>query len=192
MDLGGGEGGLDGIAWGPDGNLYACEHWEDRIYIYNVAGTEVDSIVQERANKPTFGPGGDLYVAPLSATGGGDAVAHYKSPLDPSEPLKYVEGIPVPSPNDGIFLGQVSFLGDDVMFVPRSGRRGGPSGLYRYRLVDGSWTLDPDDPWVVHHGDDGRMYASATAVVPEPSTLVLLLMGAIGLLAYGRRRERAT
>jgi probable HAF family extracellular repeat protein len=66
-------------------------------------------------------------------------------------------------------------------------------------LIDPSsgWTLEEanainDSGWIVGTGTiSGQQYAFLLTPTPEPSTIVLLTIGSIGLLAYGWRRCRA-
>ena len=57
------------------------------------------------------------------------------------------------------------------------------------------WTLTDatainDDGWIVCDGTNGHTFLLTPVPVPEPSTLVLLAIGALGFLAFAWRRQR--
>ncbi|NQU20168.1 MAG: PEP-CTERM sorting domain-containing protein [Candidatus Nealsonbacteria bacterium] len=71
------------------------------------------------------------------------------------------------------------------MFAVTHGERYGGSRVdvrFRDPTMSGQVTIKPSDP--------AQAGIWSTHVIPEPSTFILLTMGAIGLLAYGWRRRR--
>ena len=60
-----------------------------------------------------------------------------------------------------------------------------------HAMGQGTMAISPDGHWLVVSVSDGaRLYdISSFGVVPEPSTIVLMGMGALGFLAVARRRK---
>ena len=60
---------------------------------------------------------------------------------------------------------------------------------------DDAWglSIDPvtDNIWVINYGDDTLLQITATAV-PEPSSIAMFGIGALGLLGYSRRRRQTS
>ncbi|HYG34251.1 MAG TPA: PEP-CTERM sorting domain-containing protein [Clostridia bacterium] len=194
-----GTSGVRGLAFGPDGNLYAGNNGGGYIGYYNPSGSFLG--VYAGASGVTslaFSPGGDLfYVSGNSVyrTGQGTAFAGgFSSPQDLTFDLSgnlYVTS----SGNNSIYKvtpdGQTSIFAN-ITTVPDLGA---PSGI---QYLDGLLYVANSGKGNVLEIDvtdlsyrklaDGITGANGLAV-PEPSSLALLLIGAGALLVRGRRRN---
>jgi outer membrane protein assembly factor BamB len=149
-----------------DGYLYALDSSGQMKWEFN-SGTAYYSA-------PALGPDGTVYVAAVNAIFAIDPSGH--------EIWRHQET----SYNHSAVL--VDGAGN--VFATRNNKvpAFAPDGALRWQLtldmpIYSSLTLD--DHGVLYAGASGKLYA----IVPEPSTLVLLGIGALGLLAWAWRRK---
>ena len=169
---------------GPDGNVYTANTANGKISYFDPNGNGLGQIAQTRVWSLEFHPGGDLYSTSYDSY---ESVAHYNSPLHPTDPLALVEEIPVPDFGGWNGIGKIHFLGEDTMFVSRIGQ-----GIARYLNDGGGWTLDPETEFVAR--PDVQVprtwsFAVGSAPVPEPSSIALLVCGLLGLAFVSWRKR---
>ncbi len=149
-----------GLTLGPDGNLVSG-YWDGKVrHIELPGGGELTNWDVNLAGFPEYHPDGDLYHAPLVA----DDVSIYNSPLHPTDPLGFVEAIPVPA--DGGALAQIAFLGPDTMFVSRKDG----TGIFRFDRNAGTWSLNagggPNGAWATRATQTGTGVATNFVSAP--------------------------
>jgi hypothetical protein len=163
--------------------------YEDGNIDYNDAtqgtalGTATDgSLLGSLALPNPFDPGADSYwyaLAPLVPLGQGDVAEAFAGLVEGTDEFPWDFG-PVNDPNEDYSSNAQVAGGVDVDFWFNTeffGLAGGaPTGF----------ALGPDE--AMHFGSNDPAVFMPVSVIPEPSTIILLGMGLVGMAAYGRKR----
>jgi streptogramin lyase len=208
------------VTFGPDGKLYIAltgdgfGHGNIGIYQYDLGSGQLNKFSTSTLNGSpigiAFGPGNDLFVC-LDARYGGNgshSVVRIDGQTGVSEGVFASAGVSIPQslafgPDGDLYVGNqgtgcvTRYASDGTYLGILTSAAGNPQGLYF--LPDGDLVLGRGGSDFARYDfssntlstfSTGYSFASGVVLVPEPSTLVLLGIGAISLLAYAWRRRR--
>lgn len=155
---------ISGIAFGPDGDLFATDHYDDVVYRYDgQTGARIGVFASSQMHQPeglAFGPDGNLYVADVGA----EAILRFDGTTG-----DFIDAVDTGSQLQHVW--DIAFDPDGLLYASVTST----SSILRYDPADDSYLGVFAHPVLAHYID----------IVPEPSTLLLSLGGLLFLL---RRR----